>query len=183
MKSQKYKEKLRHQTLQLLKNFTGDIRAQAEKNLYPKLTASSNWRQANCIALTVSLPFEINTKPLIQQAWQEQKQVVVPITKNDSQMNFFRITPRTSWKISSFGGKEPINTKLITKEEIDLILVPGIVYNKSGYRIGFGKGFYDRYLADFPGYTASLAFAWQINNTWQPANFDQKVQKLYIGEK
>ncbi|MDR0690973.1 MAG: 5-formyltetrahydrofolate cyclo-ligase [Streptococcaceae bacterium] len=182
MDSQKYKKELRNKTLKLLKKFTGSQRIQAEKNLQKQLILSSEWQQAKCVALTISLPFEINTSKLITQAWKEQKQVAIPVTQNDRQMNFYQITPQTSWRISQFGIKEPINARLLVKEAIDLMIVPGIVYNKSGYRIGFGKGFYDRYLANFYGHTASLVFSFQVNNTWSPQAFDQKVQKLYIGE-
>jgi 5-formyltetrahydrofolate cyclo-ligase len=174
------KEELREQTLQRLKNFTGTKRIQAEQDLKTKLTASFEWQKAQCVALTISLPFEISTDDLIKQAWKEQKKVVVPTIKAGSQMDFFQINPQTYYQNSKFGIKEPIDAKFIAKEEIDFILVPGIVYNKNGYRIGFGKGFYDRYLSNFHKNTASLAFFWQINNTWIPKTFDQKVQKLYL---
>lgn len=174
------KEELRKQILQRLKNFTDAKRTQAEEKLTIKLISSPEWKKAQCVAMTISLPFEISTAKFIKQAWKQEKKVVIPIIQNNCQMAFSQITPQTSWKNSKFSTtKEPINAKFIAKEEIDFILVPGIVYNKNGYRIGFGKGFYDRYLENFHNHTASLAFSWQINNTWTPEAFDQKVQKLY----
>ena len=59
---------------------------------------------------------------------------------------------------------EPIPecTVLVEKEQIDVIVVPGVVFDRNGYRIGFGGGYYDRYLQDFEGLRVSLAFQEQL---------------------
>jgi 5-formyltetrahydrofolate cyclo-ligase len=176
------KKELRKQTLEKLKKFTGRKREQAEKELINKLIQSLEWQQSSCVALTIALPFEINTTFLIHHAWKEKKQVVVPVIQKNNQMEFHTISPNTKWKDSSFQTSEPIGEYAIPKEKINFILVPGIVYHEDGYRIGFGKGFYDQYLTNFHGETASLAFSWQINNHWQPEIFDQKVQKIHTSD-
>jgi len=174
------KVELREKKIKLLKEFSGEIRKKKERNLIDKLVNSSIWQDANCIALTNSLSFEINTKSLIKQGFYGYKKIVVPIIKSSGIMDFYEITPDTPWRTIKFGLLEPISEKLIGKNEIDLIIVPGIVFSTSGYRIGFGGGFFDRYLKDFKGATASLVFSFQIDNSWKPERFDEKVNKIYL---
>lgn len=54
--------------------------------------------------------------------------------------------------------------KFISKSQIDVIIVPGLVFSKEGYRIGYGKGFYDRYLADFSGITIGILYDFQLQD-------------------
>lgn len=62
---------------------------------------------------------------------------------------------------TSFGLREPVCEEEISKSAIDLILLPGIVFNSEGFRIGFGGGYYDRYFTDFKGATVSLIYPFQ----------------------
>ena len=64
-------------------------------------------------------------------------------------------------------------------KEIDLIVVPGLLFSSRGFRIGFGGGFYDRYLADYQGETCSLVFSEQLYDDWEVEDFDIPVQKIY----
>lgn len=80
--------------------------------------------------------------------------------------------------LSSFGVEEPLVFEKVVKDEIDLLIVPGLIFSSEGYRIGFGGGYYDRFLKDFQGPTVSLAFGEQIRDDWQPENFDIPVAKI-----
>ena len=62
---------------------------------------------------------------------------------------------------TSFGLMEPASDLAVEKSEIDLIHVPGVVFNAEGYRIGYGAGYYDRYLSDFEGETVSTVYPCQ----------------------
>ncbi len=59
---------------------------------------------------------------------------------------------------SSFGVMEPIDGKPLNKDAIDAVIVPGIVYDDGLYRLGYGKGYYDRYLQDYPGLSVGVVF-------------------------
>lgn len=83
-------------------------------------------------------------------AMQEGKQVAVPRTFKGGKMHFYQVFPETIYDTSAFGVEEPpLTAAEITATAIDLLIVPGIVFNRAGYRIGFGGGFYDRYLEHF----------------------------------
>ncbi len=132
------------------------------------------------IGITLSNESELATQPVIERAWSDHKKIVVPKTLPKRQMAFYELNEHTVLKRSSFGVLEPTDAKLYLPEAIDLLIVPGVVYNRSGYRIGFGGGYYDRYLENFHQSTCSLVFCEQINDQWQPESFDQQIQQLFI---
>ncbi|MDR4196902.1 5-formyltetrahydrofolate cyclo-ligase, partial [Bacillus cereus] len=106
--------------------------------------------------------------------------ILVPKTLPERQMCFFKIDPDTRFERTAFGVLEPLSDHSFSPDAIDLLIVPGVVYHQNGYRIGFGGGYYDRYLANYPNQTCSLVFQEQINNQLVPESFDKKVQHLFI---
>ena len=78
---------------------------------------------------------------------------------------------------TSFGLMEPASDLAVEKSEIDLIHVPGVVFNDEGYRIGYGAGYYDRYLSDFEGETVSMVYPCQKHD-FQPDNYDIPVKEV-----
>lgn len=150
-----------------------------EQKLYQKLYESSKWQKARTIGLTMANDFEISTQPLIESAQRTGKSIVVPKTLPKRQMAFYQVDQETLFEKSSFGVFEPISDRCYSPDEIDLLIVPGIIFHQSGYRIGFGGGYYDRYLQKYPNATCSLVFHELINNEWLPESFDQKIQQLF----
>lgn len=130
-----------------------------------KLFKHPIWKDSQVIGITMSRFPEVNTTPIIEKAWQENKTVVIPKCNPQEKQMTFRILENFSQVETVFYGlSEPIESKTaaVKKTEIDLLIVPGVVYNKKGYRIGFGGGYYDRYLASYLANTISLAFSMQI---------------------
>ena len=155
------KEKLRRQGIEKLKNLAkSGKKKDKEQRIYEQLFASEYWKSAQVIGTTLK--------------------IVVPKTLPKRQMAFYEMDEHTVFERSSFGVLEPQSEKLYLPEMIDLLIVPGIIYNRAGYRIGFGGGYYDRYLKNFHRKTCSLVFREQLNEQWQPESFDQKIQQLFI---
>ena len=118
---------------------------------------------------------------MIKAALQLGKRVCVPRTYAQGRMEFVEYDPDILEK-TRFGLLEPNEKgKLVDKSEIDLIHVPGLVFQSKGYRIGYGGGYYDRYLADFAGKTVSTIYSIQ-QKEFQPAAFDQAVQEVLVYE-
>ncbi|BBW95595.1 5-formyltetrahydrofolate cyclo-ligase [Geobacillus sp. FSL W8-0032] len=123
------------------------------------------WQRARTLALTVARGTEVATAPIIERAWQEGKTVAVPkcdpLTKT---MTFRRLASFAQLEKAYAGLLEPIEeqTTAIDRDELDLILVPGVCFTKTGYRIGYGGGYYDRYLPGVAAVTAALAYSFQI---------------------
>lgn len=117
------------------------------------------WKEARTVALTLALDLEIDTIPLIQSAWKEGKLVYVPkVTKQG--LVFHEIHSLQDLEAGVMGILEPTTEK--TNHLFDLCVVPGRVFNRSGYRIGWGGGYYDRFLETFEGTTVSLAYDVQV---------------------
>lgn len=173
------KEKLRQQQLQLLKQHPTN---QLELNqLYQQLFKSGAWQQAQVVGLTISLPGELNTQPMIAQAWAEGKKVVLPVIDlTTKQMTFHEYKPATKLVKVAFNLLEPTGTKAYQPNEINLLVVPGLLFNQEKQRIGFGGGFYDRYCANYPGVTVALADQkrW-TNKIWPIAPTDLPLTTIF----
>ncbi|MBM7713810.1 5-formyltetrahydrofolate cyclo-ligase [Siminovitchia sp. FSL H7-0308] len=149
------------------------------------LVDTEEWKEAKTVALTVSRFPEVDTWQLIRKGWDQSKRVVVPKCHAETkQMTFRQIHSFTNLEHSFFGLFEPKEheTDAVSKEEIDLVIVPGLLYNRAGYRVGFGGGYYDRFLKDYRGYTISLAFSFQLIDHLPHEEYDIPIGKM-ITEK
>jgi 5-formyltetrahydrofolate cyclo-ligase len=145
------------------------IRMQAD--LYAQLFNHPAFVSAHTITATMSHPGEIDTKPIIDYAITAGKQVLVPKTLPKRQMTFGVFEGVDQLARTKFGILEPTDeATFVDKKEIDLIIVPGLFFTKEGFRIGHGGGYYDIYLADYPGQTISLALPGMMD---QAIRFDQ----------
>ncbi|MGY3778241.1 5-formyltetrahydrofolate cyclo-ligase [Isobaculum melis] len=178
------KTTIRKSILKQLKQAPQAQRKKLEKELYQLLFQSDFWQEAQTIAVTLSQKFELNTEPIIHQAWKEHKKVVVPRTEKARQMSFVQIQTFENLVMTPFGVLEPSQElAAYPKEHIQLIIVPGVGFKKTGERIGFGGGYYDRFLADYQGTTASLIFQEQLEENWLPETTDIPVQQLFIAKE
>ncbi|WP_018661508.1 5-formyltetrahydrofolate cyclo-ligase [Heyndrickxia acidiproducens] len=130
-----------------------------------RLFASSAWQEADTVALTIPRFPEVDTIPMIKRGWGEGKRICVPkCIPAPKQLVFRELRSFDELETVYFGLSEPIveKTEEVAKDEIDLMVVPGLGYTKNGFRLGYGGGYYDRYLADFAGETVALAFKEQM---------------------
>ena len=140
------------------------------------------WKNAHTIGVTISTHPEIETKGIIERAWKEGKNIVIPKCEpRAKQMEFYRYQPNTILESVYSGLKEPLPDKgnKIDSHKIDVMVVPGLVFSTAGYRIGFGGGYYDRYLTSFDGIKISLAFTMQIREDIPVEEFDIPVDYLF----
>ncbi|OTN77037.1 5-formyltetrahydrofolate cyclo-ligase [Enterococcus sp. 8G7_MSG3316] len=166
---------LRKQMINTLEQLPKKRKQKKEGLILQLLFASQAWQQASSIGVIRSLPFEFDTEAIFVQAAKENKQIAVPKTVNHG-LHFFEVDMHTRYQKSAFGVEEPISE--IEAKHLDLVLVPGLIFSSTGYRIGFGGGYYDRFLATYSGETISLVFSEQINDQWQPEAFDIPVNKI-----
>lgn len=145
------------------------------------LAQTEEWEEAKTVALTVSRFPEVDTWQLIRKGWEQSKKMAVPkCHPTTKQMTFRQIRSFTDLEHSFFGLFEPKEheTEMVPKEEIDLVIVPGLLYNRYGFRIGFGGGYYDRFLKDYRGQTISLAFSRQLIEYLPHEEHDMPVGKI-----
>ncbi|QDI89822.1 5-formyltetrahydrofolate cyclo-ligase [Salicibibacter halophilus] len=135
------------------------------REIHGELFGQSFWKQARIVAVTVDTYQEIPTRPIIEKAWREGKTIVVPkVDRERHQLDFYTLTSFLHLENGNHGLQEPMPSKCeqIAKENIDFVIVPGLAFNRAGYRIGFGGGYYDRFLENYQGKTAALAFSFQL---------------------
>lgn len=121
--------------------------------------------EGETIAVTISRKTEVDTTMIIERLWALGKTVVVPkCHPADRSMTFHKIESFKQLETVYMDLKEPIEsqTEFIEANNIDVIIVPGIVFDCHGYRIGYGGGYYDRFLKQYTGILLSLAFHRQL---------------------
>lgn len=179
------KKRLREDFLAKLHDLSSDQRAVINADLQTQLFNQPAWENANTIGVTISLKHEWDTWPIIEKAWQQNKKVVVPkCNPVDKSMTFYQIEEKADLEIQFYHLMEPIEarTSKVNKQAIDLLIVPGIVFDDNNYRIGHGGGYYDRFLVDFNQHTVSLAWQGQMIDEIMTDSFDQPVKGLIIAK-
>lgn len=179
------KKAFRQQQIQRLSQLPAESRVAQNLSLQQQLFASPEWQRAQTVAITISSAIEVDTRPLVKQAWADGKQVVIPKTLPHRQMAFYPYNDATELARTKFGILEPTTGTPVDKRAIDLILVPGLGYSRDQLaRIGFGGGYYDRFLADYPGTKLTLAFREMAFATpqWPVAPYDVLLDRLLIAK-
>ena len=174
------KKEMRQAYIARLQQLDLKTRLKEQAALASRLYDQPEWFSAKTIGLTLSQSFEINTAPLILHARHKGQQVVVPRTLPGRKMEFVTLTEGTEFKETSFGVLEPVNGQVLAPNQIDLMVVPGVAFTLSGKRLGFGGGYYDRYLANYRGPKLAMALNTQIaeENEWLSDQFDIPVDKV-----
>ena len=139
------------------------------------------YQNATSIGITISNFPELDTHQLIKQILKDQKKVCCPITLPHHQMDFIEISSDTNFKKSNFGIWEPEWKKEKVNNQPDILIVPGIRYAIDTHqRVGFGGGFYDRFLKKFNGHTVTLALPEQVvlSADWQIEPTDMPIDRI-----
>ena len=175
------KVNLRNLAKDNLTNLDMEKKAEIEKEIIQNLINSELWKQATTVGITVSAGFEWDTEALIKEGWKEGKTVVVPKCVPDvRRLDFYKLDHFEQLEASYFNLREPnpSETVKVDKQEIDLLVVPGLVFDERGYRVGFGGGYYDRFLTDYPNRTVSLLYSGQLVAEVPKESFDIPVEYL-----
>ena len=176
------KAELRKQVLQEMKAIPRQQKQFIDQTLTERLLQHPFYQEAKVIASYLSFPHEFQTQELIEQALKDGKKVLIPKTYPKGRMDFVVYDPQQLVK-TSFGLLEPQgDLEVVDASQIDLIHVPGLAFTTEGYRIGYGGGYYDRYLEHFPGHTLSTIYPCQVQQ-FMPENHDIPVQEVLIDER
>ena len=175
------KSELRKQVLQEMKAVPQKQKIAMDQALTERFLNHPVYHEAKVVATYLSFPHEFQTQGLIDQVLKDGKKVLIPKTYPKGRMEFVVYDPQ-QLKKTSFGLLEPQgNLEVVDTSQIDLIHVPGLAFTREGYRIGYGGGYYDRYLENFAGQTMSTIYPCQIQ-TFNPDSHDIPVQEVLIYE-
>ena len=173
----KEKQKVRSSSLANLKVLTIEERGIQEAYLQEKFFDHVT-DEIKSVGLFLNFPFEFHTESLIEELKKQGKDIYVPRVEDNAIV--FLAYDETTLELSKFGLMEPSLDSKSTKP--DLLLVPALAYNEAGFRVGFGGGYYDRYLEDFSGISIGLAYDFQ-RKEFPVEKFDQPVNYVYFYEE
>lgn len=142
---------------------------------------------SDCGSVMIFLSFgsEINTDYIIEWLWKQEKRVLVPLCKPETRaMDIFPIADLADLEPGYCGIREPKRglRPPVAREAIDLVAVPAVAFDRRGYRVGYGGGYYDRFLVGMDVPTIGLAFDCQIITAAPVEKYDLAVQGI-ITEK
>lgn len=138
-------------------------------------------QEGKTIAITISNRPEVDTNILIENLWKLGKRVAVPkCNAKTKEMDFYVIQNFSQLETVYMHLQEPIpsKTEYVRVDDIDLIIVPGVAFDKLGYRVGYGGGYYDRYLMNYTGSLLTLAFDEQVFSQVPSESHDIPVHRI-----
>lgn len=161
------------------KNVRKKIVNKEEKSdiIFNNIIKTDEYKNSNVIGIYKSLLNEVNTDKLINYSLINKKIVCLPKVEGNN-MNFYRINYINEPLVkSSFNVFEPLSKDVnrIDKDLIDLIIIPGICFDSNFNRLGFGKGYYDKYLENTNIKKIGICFNEQITNDLPTNEYDEKM--------
>ena len=167
MEVREEKNRLRQVALEFRNQLSPDKIQQLSTEIWRRLVQFPPYQSAKTVMFYVALPGEVDTKPMIQESLQLGKRIIVPVTDKRTKTllpcEIFGLHELVS---STFNVLEPPEhlRRVVPAEDIDLIIVPGLSFDLRGGRVGFGAGYYDRFLAQpqLRATTVALSFHGQL---------------------
>lgn len=178
MSVKELKKELRAEFKRLRLDMSADERLKADKSISERVLSLPEYKNADAVFAFVSKDIEVNTEDIINTALSDGKRVAVPLCHlEDTSMDFYYIDSYDELKRGCFGILEPDAGKCekAVPDDIPLMLVPGLAFDKKGYRVGFGKGFYDRFISDYRGLKVGICYSGCVVNTLPADCFDRPV--------
>jgi len=147
-----------------------------------QLTETPEFKSATAVMLFLSLTGEVDTRPIALRAWQAGKTVTVPLVSHE-QKHMIPVVLRSfdePMERDRYGVRTPSTTTPFPIDLIDLVIMPGLGFDRRGRRLGRGAGFFDRFLArrEFGGLSCGLAVDEQLVATLPTADHDQHLDML-----
>lgn len=170
------KRKIRDEIKKLRLNLTKEQLEKESEFIYNKIIDSKIFEKAEVVMSYMSFQNEVDTEKINEYIISCGKKLLLPKMLDREIIKPIQYTGRFQ-KDNSFGIKEPIGK--IYDGDIDLIIVPGVVFDRDGNRIGYGKGYYDRFLKLYPkAKKISLAYEFQILDSLEVEEHDEKIDEI-----
>lgn len=147
--------------------------------LCEKFLSSAFYRRAEVIYGYLPYNQEVRTLPILRRALKDGKKVAVPKVYGDI-MRFIYLPDLSRVEKGYAGIPEPIDDGPVARDPNALVLMPGLAFDRQGRRIGYGGGFYDRFLAEEPNHpTVALCYDFQIFSEIETDDYDIPVDCVF----
>ena len=180
-----YKTALRERYRGERERMDSNIKQQMDEKIRGRIGALRQYQNCEVLLTYVSTPIEVDTRGLIEQAWKDAKRVAVPrCIPGTRDMDFYFIQSMQDLEKGSFGVLEPKPDKCekLTDLSQGLCVVPAFCFDYQGYRLGYGKGYYDRFLSRFNGIKVGICYASGVRYHLYHGRYDCAVD-LLVTEK
>lgn len=159
----------------------GEIESRS-RVLAEKLFETEQYRRAEAIFIYLAFNQEVRTRSIIERAWAEGKRVAVPKIVG-GEMRFIRFASFDELGAGYFGIPESRQDGPACEDGAALVIVPGLAFDRRGHRLGYGGGYYDRYLAGHPGHpTLALCYDFQLVEEIEAEEYDVPVDVVIADE-
>ncbi len=176
-----YKNALRQRYRDYRTRLSPQDKLRLDEDVLSRVTRLDQYTNADLLLVYVSTAIEVDTRKLIERALQDGKRVGVPrCVPNTRNMEFYEITSLDELTPGTFGVDEPQPDpqRLLPTNPGGLCIVPALCYDEYGYRLGYGKGYYDRFLATYTGITVGICYAACVRHSLVHGRFDRPVELL-----
>ena len=176
------KQRLREECLAAREALSEQERSVLDERITQKLLVTSEYSEATTVLTYVSVSSEVSTRMFIECALRDGKTVAVPRCLPGHCLEFVAITSLDQLIAAPFGLLEPPKElPALTEEQMNasICIVPALLVDIKGYRLGYGAGFYDRFLSTYPGKKICLAYQQNLSRTMLPhTTFDVAVDEV-----
>lgn len=159
------KKQIRQDILNLRNSISKEDIEKKSRLIYDRLVSFSKYKDSKTILSYINFGSEVITSTIIDYSLKNGKTVNIPYCiKETKEMVACRFTSWTDLAVSTYGILEPIKEKIFIADRsaIDFILIPGAAFDKSGNRVGYGAGYYDRFLCSINSNIPKVALAYSI---------------------
>lgn len=174
------KSTLRKEYLRLRRTLVG--KEEKDERIFENLISLACVQKADLILAYASSPIEVDTRRFIEYTLRKGKRLALPVCSDSSnEMSFYLIDSSDCLVPGKYRGiPEPDKSKCKKAEpgENTVCIVPGLSFDKDGYRLGFGKGYYDRFLSEHKLFSVGLCYAECIREHLPFDKYDQAVSVL-----
>jgi 5-formyltetrahydrofolate cyclo-ligase len=177
------KSHLRKQMIHLRNQLSPAYREKCSQAINRMLTTTSFFQQAEIILFYMAFQSEVDVSVAMQVAWGRGKRVVLPkVELADRMLSCFEIRGGEECVVGEYGIREPLAQvgRRVKPDEIDLVVVPGVAFDRLGYRLGYGAGYYDRFSArsSTSQVKVGVAYPEQVVETVYPEAHDVAMHAL-----
>lgn len=156
------KQRIRSKILSVLKSYKEEDRKRKSRVIKTRLFRTRIFRKAKVVMFYLSFGGEVNTEQMIKEAKKLGKIIAVPVCKNYRIIKPCLLTAKSKLKKGTYGNLEPTVKNFIDLKNLDLVIVPGVAFDKKGNRLGRGKGCYDYFLKKLPPKIPSIGLAYNF---------------------
>lgn len=179
------KNALRKSSLEWRKGLSRSEKQRMDFKIQNKFLTLWKFREVKTVLAYCSKPLEVDTSFIIERALAIGKTVAVPrCVPGTRDMDFYIIKSLDDLEPGAFGVMEPNPEKceLLRDYTSSVCIVPALMYDNSGYRLGYGKGYYDRFLSGYSGHCIGLVYSSLVKDDLPHGKYDRKVD-IIVTEK